>query len=170
MPTEADSPPPRAVEVTDHGTVVKRYRVDLQHRWIREVSMLSVMGQVGLSPALRRVEYLTIELDLCVPILDLPDHESRKQELWDTLRELHIRGYWHRDVALRNVVVDPRDDQVKLIDWETAVLRSGDTSYDLYGAEAAGAEPAHDFPPHGVWWGGPHNDSPGIAWDWQGDE
>lgn len=52
--------------------------------------------------------------------------------LFDLLLAVNSHGVQHRDVHLRNIVLDA-DDRPLLIDWYTAIEAHCPISYDLYG-------------------------------------
>ena len=107
-----------------------------------------------------------IEMERLTPILDLGPDRSRKYRdpLRRLLSRLHETGWWHCDVDLVNVVVHPVRGPL-LIDWENLREAEGSISYDLYGADTAGVEPAWGgHGGSGVWWNSLSPTSPGNYW------
>src|SRR5690625_962607 len=142
-------------------TVLKDYPEKEHERWEREVWAYQNLSWA--TPKLDGFNPRWIEMERLVPILDLPYDVARKYR--DPLRELlvalHNEGWWHCDVALVNVVIHPTRGPL-LIDWENLRERTGEVSYDLYGARLAGIDPAWPVEGgEGVWWGGPWDMCPG---------
>lgn len=111
---------------------------------------------------------MTLVIEACTPILEIPNNSIYSDKLRDLLEGLHNDGANHRDVALINVVV--KDDRVLLIDWESARLVKDDSkSWDLYGATNSSLEPdpfwLNDYGANCVWWGGPWDICPGKYWN-----
>src|SRR5699024_11759627 len=107
-----------------------------------------------------------IEMERLTPILDLGSDRSRKYRdpLRRLLSRLHESGWWHCDVDLVNVVVHPARGPL-LIDWENLREAEGSISYDLYGADTAGVEPAWGgHGGSGGWWDSLSPTSPGNYW------
>lgn len=145
-------------------TVLKDYKNcrDRQLYWEREMTAYTTLDWA--TPRLMYSGEYWIEMERCTPILELGQDLSRKYR--DPLRELlqavHDAGYWHRDIDLSNVVVHPSRGPL-LIDWEWFCESSGPLSYDLWGHEAAGVDPA--WSDWSVSWnnGGPN--IPGKFWN-----
>ena len=107
-----------------------------------------------------------LETERLTPILELPKDLSRKYEkpLRDLVSAVNDAGFWHCDVCLVNVVIHPMRGPL-LVDWENARASESEISYDLYGAELAGAEVTYEpHRPNGVWWDGPWRTCPGVYW------
>ncbi|QBJ00918.1 hypothetical protein Henu3_gp90 [Mycobacterium phage Henu3 PeY-2017] len=150
--------------ITIHRRTVHKQFTN-QIAWEKELQAYRTMPWA--TPKLIDFGPMWIETERCTPILNLHPNWSRRyaEPLWDLLAAIHAAGWWHCDPCLINVVVHP-DRGVLLIDFENLTLATGDRSYDLYGARAAGVEPAWHGPgPDGVHWGGPWDTCPGPYWD-----
>lgn len=121
-------PPIALVHVTS-TTVLKRFRspedCEIEARWYRRFP------------------------DFCAELVEVdgPDLVTRRYPVaWETpewrdadalyrlLLDLGAAGVHHRDVHLRNIVLDA--GRPRLIDWYTAIEAPGRPSYDLYGEDA----------------------------------
>lgn len=146
-------------------TVLKDYKDTDHHRWHNEIKAYSELSFA--TPRLLWSAPHWIEVERHTPILDLPKEESikYKDQLWELLQKIHDSGYWHCDVDLVNVVVHPIRG-VLLIDWENLMPSKGDISYDLYGAQLAGVDPAWEGKGiDGVSWRSASNTSPKNYWN-----
>jgi len=133
-------------------TVIKTYQPKHRNLWAREV--LAYKELPWACPKLINYNDCQLEIERCVPILELSPVESLKyrDDLWLLLENIHKAGWWHCDANLVNVVIHYTRG-VLLIDWENLRKRTSDVSYDLYGAVAANAEV--EYKPHrpdGVFW------------------
>lgn len=130
-------------EVTKVGdSVFKRYNKGYEHKFFNELNAYQEVSFASPKLLSYDTDALTLEIEYCTPILSINKDESRKymQPLWDLLKRIHDVGRWHRDIALRNVVVhDERG--VLLIDWESSTQSFGSKSLDLYGAVEVGISP-----------------------------
>lgn len=145
-------------------TVLKDYKDTDRSRYFNELKAYQELSWA--TPALMCHGEYWIEMERLTPILSLGPDWSRKYRapLRALVQDLHDAGYWHRDVDLSNVVIHPARGPL-LIDFENLTEASGPVSYDLYGAQAAGVEPAWEGKgPDGVFWslGGPS--SPSSWW------
>ena len=150
--------------------VVKRFNKEYADRFNNELECYQTLSFA--CPALLNADAdtLTLEIEKCTPILTYSASRSRKwmQPLWDLLEKVHDNGRWHRDIALRNVVVH-RERGVLLIDWEVSTLASGNKSLDLYGAVVAGL-PADEIElvdrrPTDVYWYFDWSECPEMYWN-----
>lgn len=144
------------------GRVRKFYHPDYVDRWAREVMAYRMLED--FSPRLLAVGDRYLDVERHPPIIEVELDYRHADALWDLLERLHASGWWHGDIALRNVVLHPQRGPL-LIDLETTMPAVSDASYDLYGARAAGTATRHEAAgPDGVWWGGPWKDCPGVWW------
>jgi streptomycin 6-kinase len=84
--------------------------------------------------------------------------------LRELLEALHAQGVHHRDVHVKNIV-QGEDGAPLLIDWETALERAAELSYDLHGPEASGVpvpEIHEGLTPQ--WWGSQQKFSIRMRW------
>ncbi|AWH14493.1 kinase [Mycobacterium phage TChen] len=150
--------------ITTHRRVVRKDFIEARS-WAKELHAYRTLPWA--TPKLLDYGPMWIEVERCTPILNLNPEWSRRyaEPLWDMLAALHQAGWWHCDACLINVVVHP-DRGALLIDFENLTPAAGPVSYDLYGARAAGVEPAWSgMGADGVFWNGPHDFCPGPYWD-----
>jgi len=150
--------------ITIHQRTVHK-QFHQQTAWEKELHAYQTLPWA--TPKLINHGHMWIETERCTPILNLHPNWSRRyaEPLWDLLTCIHQSGWWHCDPCLINVVIHP-DRGALLIDFENLTPATGDRSYDLHGARAAGVQPAwHGLGPDGVHWGGPWDTCPGPYWD-----
>lgn len=145
-------------------SVHKVYPANEREKWQREIYAYTNLDFA--TPALDCWGDCWLEMERCVPILELPPEQSVKyrQPLRELLMQVHEAGWWHRDVDLVNVVIHPARGPL-LIDFENLARAEGDVSYDLYGAQVAGSTPWPGKGPDGVYWHGPTGTCPGRYWE-----
>lgn len=146
-------------------TVLKDYKDTDRDRYHKELKAYSELDFA--TPRLLWHGEFWIEMERCLPILDIDKKKSRDHidSLRNLLQKIHDAGYWHCDVDLVNVVVHPIRG-VLLIDWENLMPSKGDISYDLYGAQLAGVQPAWEGKGiDGVSWRSESKTSPKNYWN-----
>ena len=119
------------------------------------------------TPAIQWNGGLWLEIERCTPILEYPPERSRQWagQLKDVITRVNQAGWWHRDVSLVNVVIHHERGPL-LIDWEHLSPALSGVSYDLYGAEKAGAANQHPKIPGGTGacWNALAQYSPRTVW------
>ena len=135
-----------------------------RERWSNEIRAYTEIPWA--TPELKWSNEYWLEVERLTPITDLGPERSVKyrEPLKTLLQGVHDAGYWHRDIDLINVVIHPVRGPL-LIDWEGICPATGEVSYDLYGARAAGVASGHERKgPDGVWWGGGSATAPKNYW------
>jgi tRNA A-37 threonylcarbamoyl transferase component Bud32 len=153
--------------VKETSVIIKKYTERLRERFQNELIIYQSFPEYAPDLIAFDEERLILIIEKCTPILDIPDNEKYRDELWNLLEALHNEGVNHRDVSLVNVVVhDTRG--VLLIDFEHATFDIGTKSIDLYGCIEAGVPNTIGdvYGENGIWWGGNHHNlTPGQYWD-----
>jgi hypothetical protein len=158
------------VEICGDGTIRKTYSESRRHLFEKELMLYNELSFA--CPKLLDAYGNTLVIERCAPILDVDYNIRYKDQLWNLLGEIHTAGWWHADIALRNVVVHP-ERGVLLIDWESAIKATSDVSYDQWGAVAAGY-PEHKINrintrPTGIYWFFDWNECPNKYWTKNGN-
>lgn len=152
----------RALTMLGDGWVAKTFRD--RERFTRELGFYRLVPHAA--PAvLDVVESTATIVTQRLPVAHGLPGWRPVAELRALLEDLAARGVHHRDVHTKNVVRHP-DGHPLLVDWETATVRSGCPSYDLYGPDRSGIDPPveHDgYTPQ--WWGASTRWSIGRAWE-----
>lgn len=145
-------------------TVIKTYPPEELDRWGRE--LFAYTNLAHSTPQLINAGHGWIEMERCTPVTALHPSETIKHRelLWGRLSHIHDVGYWHCDIDLVNVVIHPERGPL-ILDFENLTPASTTRSYDQWGAEAVGVQPAwRGKGPSGVWWGSPSPTSPMNWW------
>lgn len=145
-------------------TVLKDYAGTDRARYFKEIEAYKKLDWA--TPQLMYHGEFWLEMERLVPILDLTPAQSKKYEkpLRDLLQSVHSAGYWHGDCDLVNVVIHPVRGPL-LIDWENLTPSSGEVSYDIFGARAAGIDELWSTESgDGVHWYGSSPTCPGNYW------
>lgn len=145
-------------------TVLKDYAGTDRSRYFKEVTAYTDLDWA--TPELKWHGEFWIEVERLTPILEITPSQSKKYEkpLRDLLQAVHEAGYWHGDCDLVNVVLHPVRGPL-LIDWENLSESSGEVSYDLYGASAAGIPELWETKNgEGVYWSGTSPTCPANYW------
>lgn len=117
------------------------------------------------APKLLGYHDTTLIIEKCIPLLELEKDKRHRQQLWNLLQDIHNAGFWHKAIALRNVVMHPVRG-ILLIDFEESCKATSDVSYDLYGAVAAKFKGyiKEGAKPNGIWWGFDWDECPEKYW------
>ena len=154
------------VEILD-VRVIKTYTPEHEAKFMVELRCYQNLSFATPALISHSIERRELVIERLTPILEVEKNIRYKPQLWNLLQKIHDNGWWHRDIALRNVVVHP-ERGVLLIDWESAIRATSDVSYDQWGAVAAGY-PEHKINrintrPTGIYWFFDWNECPNKYW------
>lgn len=154
------------VEILD-DRVIKTYIPEYEAKFMVELRCYQNLSFATPALISHSIERRELVIERLTPILEVEKNIRYKPQLWDLLQKIHDNGWWHRDIALRNVVVHPKRG-VLLVDWETATPATSSVSLDLYGAVEAGVDPStikrFKTRPTGIYWGFRWDECPGKYW------